>query len=147
MFTRDEITEYSVRMGCNKDLNNKGMATTPYFSVFCIATLKGIYPNHIYYVNNQKSPQIVYYCGVYGIRASHRLDPTNYETRKNVVLKETDGIDKYAYFFEKTGFYSKEYYFHGRYKYVDHSFVESNNKKHKNEILFQLEYVDRPNIK
>ena len=41
MLTRDDIIDYSVRMGCNQDLLNKGMATTPFGDVFCIATLSG----------------------------------------------------------------------------------------------------------
>jgi hypothetical protein len=147
MFTREEIVEYSVRMGCNKDLKNKGMVTTPYFSVFCLATLSGDYPDLIYYKNGQKSPRDVYYCGVYGVRSCHRLDPSKYETMKNVVVTKTDGIEKFVYFFEKTDYSSKLYFFHGRYKYICHEMIQSNNDEHKEEILFHLEFVDRPHLK
>lgn len=146
MFTRRQIIDYSVRMGCNKDLTQKGMVTTPYGSVFCIATLSGVYPDPIYYYNNQKSPNDIYYCGVYGKRALHRLDQWNYETKKNVAVTKTDGLTRFVYFFEKIGIYSKQYFFHGRYKYIDHKIKDSPNEIHDNEILFHLEFVDRPNL-
>lgn len=147
MFTRKEIIDYSVRMGCNRDLTQKGMVTTPYGDVFCLATLREVYPDGVYYRDNQKSPKEALYCGVYGIRAAHRLDPTNYETRKNIAVIETKRNERYVYFFEKTDDYSKEYFFHGRYKYLDHKIIPSDNPDRKEEIEFLLLFVDRPILK
>ncbi len=144
MFTRNEIIDYSVRMGCNRDLLNKGMATTPFGDVFCIATLSGDYPDEIYYANGILSTKEAHYCGVYGVRAQTRFDQNNYETRKNIAVTKTDGKHKFVYFFEKTGDYSKEYYFHGRYKYIKYEMIKSNNPAHDEEILFHLLFVDRP---
>ena len=150
MFTRKDIIDYSVRMGCNKDLTMKGMATTPYGDVFCIATLCGEYPDHIYFINGIRSPKEAYYCGVYGNAASSRLDIGNYETRKNIAVTKANGIDRFVYFFEKTSLHSKLYYFHGRYKYVDHEITDNTfadePHAHPEDILFHLEFVDRPDI-
>ncbi len=144
MFTRKEIVDYSVRKGCNKDLLNKGMATTPNGDVFCIATLSGDYDDTKYYSAGIKSPKEILYCGVYSIRAKHRLDEDNYETRKNIAVTETDGIGTFVYFFEKTNKYINQYYYHGRYKFITHYMVTSHNPNHKDgEIVFKLQYVDR----
>jgi hypothetical protein len=147
MLTRREIIDFSVRMGCKRDLTQKGMVTSLSGDVICIASLSGDYPDHIYYMNNQKSPHEVYYCGVYSVRADHRLDPWDSETRKNVAVTKTDGKEKFVYFFEKTGFNSSLYFFHGRYKYLSHKLIPSLNPEHKGEILFQLSFVDKPILK
>ena len=147
MFTRREIIDFSARMGCKRDLTQKGMVASLSGDVFCIASLSGDYPDHIYYMNNQISPKEVRYCGVYSIRARHRLDPMDSETRKNVAVTITDGKEKFVYFFEKTGIYTKEFFFHGRYKYIGHELIQNSNPSHENEILFHLLYVDRPIIK
>lgn len=148
VFTRDDIINLSVRMGCNRDLMNKGMATTPHGDVFCIATLTGVYENGVYYAKGQKSPKEAFYCGVYSVRSFNRLSYNDYETRKNIAVTKTDGKSSFVYFFEKTEMYSKEYFFHGRYKYIGHDFIESNNPEHADkEILFHLLLVDRPNLK
>lgn len=147
ILTRKEIINYSVRMGCNKDLTQKGMATNYNGDVFCIATLSGVYPDQIYYMREKKSPKDVYYCGVYSMNARNRLDYSNYETRKNIAVTQTDGKERFVYFFEKTRLYSKEYFFHGRYKYISHEIIRSFNPEHKEEILFHLEFHDCPIIK
>ena len=54
MFTRNEIIDYTLKMGCNRDLKNKGMVVTPLGSVFCIATLSGGYENGVYYKKRYK---------------------------------------------------------------------------------------------
>jgi len=144
MFTRKEIVDYSVTMGCNRDLTQKGMATTPYGDVFCIATLTGAYPDGIYYDKGQKSPKEARYCGVYGKDAPDRLCKWHIETRKNVAVTKTDGVKTFVYLFEKTGLHSKEYFFHGRYKYISPEMINSINPEHKEEILFHLLFIDRP---
>ncbi|MBU1093495.1 MAG: hypothetical protein KKH01_03440 [Firmicutes bacterium] len=108
MLTRSEIVDYSVRMGCNRDLRNKGMATTPYGDVYCIATLT-VYENGIYYAHGQMSPREALYCGVYGINAPDRLCKWHNETRKNVAVTKTDGVKTFVYLFEKTGLHSNVY--------------------------------------
>jgi hypothetical protein len=144
MFTRREIIDYSVRMGCKRDLAQKGMVVAPSGDVFCIASLNGNYPDHIYYMYNKKSPKEVRYCGVYSVRAGHRLDPWDSETRKNIAVTKTDGKETFVYFFEKTRFLSNEFFFHGRYKYLSHELIPSINPEHKEEILFHLLFVDKP---
>jgi hypothetical protein len=146
MYTRKDIVDFSVRMGCNRDLLNKGMVTNKNGDVFCVATLRGVYPDRIYYMNGIQSPKEALYCGVYGSRAPHRLYIGSYETRKNITLKETDGVERFIYFFERIYTSSKEYYFHGRYKYMDHEMVKSNNPEREEEILFRMLFVDRPDL-
>lgn len=148
MFTRNEIIDYALRMGCNRELKTKGMVVTPLGSVFCIATLSGGYENGVYYKNGIKSPKEVFYCGVYGISSPNRLYREHTETKKNFAVTRTDGITKFVYFFEKTRDKSDDYFFHGRYKYISYKFIESNNPDHiDGEILFHLLFVDRPNLK
>jgi hypothetical protein len=147
MLTRREIIDFSVRMGCGRDLTQKGMVTNRSGDVFCIASLSGGYPDHIYCMYGKKSPKDVHYCGVYSIRARSRLDPWDSETRKNIAVTKTDGEEKFVYFFEKTRFYSNEFFFHGRYKYLSHEIIKSSNPEHKEEILFHLQFVDRPILK
>lgn len=147
MLTRKEIIDYTVRMGCKRDLIQKGMVASPSGDVYCIATLSGPYQDGIYYDNGQKSPKDVYYFGVNSIRASDPLDPTDSESRKNIAVTKTDGVDKFVYFFEKTGFRSKEYYFHGRYKYMNSHLKENPDIKRPKDIIFHLIFVDRPVLK
>lgn len=146
MLSRMGIIDYSVKMGCKKDLLSKGMVMNRAGDVFCIATLVGVYPDGIYYTKGIKSPKEAYYCGVYGKGAQDRLDYSNPETRKNFFVTKTDGIVTFVYFFEKTCLYSKEYFFHGRYKYIGHEMIESIDSEHDKEILFHLLFVDRPAI-
>ena len=147
MITRKEIIDYTVRMGCKRDLVQKGMVVSPSGDVFCIATLNGRYPNGIYYPNDQRSPKEAIYCGVNSIRARNGLDNTDSQARKNVAVTKTDGIDKFVYFFEKIGLQSNQYFFHGRYKYIGYEWVKQFDTRRKDDILFHLSFVDRPNIK
>ena len=147
MLSRKDIIDYSVRMGCKKDLLSKGMVMNGAGDVFCIATLVGVYPDGEYYKKGIKSPKEAHYCGVYGKGADGRLDYSNPETRKNVFVTRTDGIKKFVYFFEKTSKYSKEYFFHGRYKYMDHKMIKGIDSEHDEDISFHLSFVDRPIIK
>lgn len=91
MFTRKEIIDFSIRIWCKKDLVTKGVVAALSGDVICLATLSGEYPDGEYYRRNQKSPNEVYYCGVYSIRAECRLDPRDSETRKNIAVTKTDG--------------------------------------------------------
>lgn len=142
--TRNEIINLSVRMGCKRDLAQKGMVVSPNGDVICIATLTGGYPDGIYYLNNQQSPKEIRYCGVYSIRANTRLDENDSETRKNRAVIKTDGKEKFVYFFEKVNFNSNQYFFHGRYKYIRHELIRSIDPNHREEILFHLSFVDKP---
>ena len=147
MLTRKEIIEYTVRMGCKRDLVQKGMVVSPSGDVFCIATLSGPYQDGIYYANRQLSPKEVHYYGVNSIRAMGPLDITDAEARKNIAVTKTNGVDKFVYFFEKTGFRSKEYYFHGRYKYVNQHLKVNSDINRPKDIIFHLIFVDRPVLK
>jgi hypothetical protein len=147
MFTRQEIVDFSVKKWCKRELSTKGMVTALSGDVICIATLSGDYPDEVCYLHYQESPKEVRYCGVYGVGAQHRLDPNNHETRKNIAVTKTDGKKKFVYLFEKTELYSDEYFFHGRYKYKDHEFIQSSNPDHEgDEILFHLLFIDIPSI-
>ena len=147
MLTRNQIIDYTVRMGCKRELAQKGMVVSPSGDVFCIATLKGPYRNGIYYANGQLSPKEVRYFGVNSLRATGPLDITDAEARKNIAVTKTDGVDKFVYFFEKTGFYTNDFYFHGRYKYISYDLVDNNDENRPQDIIFHLSFVDRPVLK
>ena len=133
-------------MGCTRDLTSKGYVVTPSGSVLCIATLTSGYPDRIYFEEGILLPKDVFYCGVYSISTNNPLDPTNYETRKNIAVTRTDGKNRFAYFFEKTDYDSKIYYFHGRYKYKTNKIKTDIDEETSYEITFHLEFVDRPII-
>lgn len=146
MFTRKELVEYSVKKWCNRDLTSKGMAINPQGDVFCVATLSGDYPNQIYYRNGRLLPKEAYYCGVYCDRAANPFDMNYAETRKNIAVTKTDGKTRFVYFFEKTEEYSDEYFFHGRYKYVDYKHIKPEDPEKKYVLIFHLAFVDSPII-
>jgi len=147
VFTREDIINLSGRMGCNQDLLNKGMVVTPHGNVFCLATLTGGYRDDVYFDNGIESPKEVRYFGVNSLRASHPFDMNDYEARKNIAVKKTDGKLKFVYFFERTDAYSDEYFFHGRYKYVSHDFIANTDPKRINDVLFHLILIDTPILK
>lgn len=144
MLKRRDIIDISFQMGCKKDLTQKGMVQNEKGDVFCVASFG--YLDGIYVPNGILSPKIVKYCGVYSILAKNRFDETNHETRKNIAVTKTDGVNRFVYFYEKRNEYTNEYYFHGRYKFLSHKMIKSDKYDHKDEVEFTLEYVDRPQI-
>lgn len=101
LFTRSDIVDFSIKIGCMRELSTKGMVTSVLGDVVCIAALTDFYQNGIYYMHNIKSPTDVYYCGVYGVNAPHRLAENDHETRKNIAVTKTDGKTNSSIFLKK----------------------------------------------
>ncbi|HAX03007.1 MAG: hypothetical protein A2Y45_06200 [Tenericutes bacterium GWC2_34_14] len=144
LFKREDIVNFSVKIGCKRELHTKGMVVSVLGDVVCLATLSGDYQDQIYYMNGIKSPSEVYYCGAYGNGALSRIDSGNRETQKNSAVTLVNGKTNFIYFFEKIHEDSDFFYFHGRYKYLRYEIVKSYNPEHKEEILFHLLFVDKP---
>lgn len=146
MFTRQDVVDFTVRKWCKRDLTQKGMVVSLTGDVFCIATLSGGYHDGVYYSKGIKSPVEALYFGVNSLRASGPFDIGDPETRKNIALKLTDGKTKFVYLFERVDNYSDEYFFHGRYRYIKHEFIQYIDINRRADVLFHLSYIDRPKI-